>query len=132
MSAIQISIRKAGAARAVSSRENPVASGDQITITAARHAASVLCLGAETAKLLSAPSNVELAGGASVSYTAGSTADQEYVILLQAHGWPVPPNIPAGKTGSPAKLVFRDASGKDFPGPDDPPVNSGDGSGTGS
>ena len=131
MSAIQISIRKAGAARAVSRRDNPIASGDQVTITAAHDAASVLCFSADAAGLLSAASRVELAGGASVSYTVGSPEAREYVILVQAHGWPVPSEVPAGKSSDSAKLVFRDASGKDFPGPDDPPLNSGDGSNTG-
>jgi hypothetical protein len=131
MSAIQISLRKAGAARAINRRESPIAAGDQVTITAAHDAASILCFSADAAGLLSASNRVELAGGASVSYTVGSPAALEYVILVQAHGWPVPSEVPAGKSSDSAKLVLRDASGKDFPGPDDPPVNSGDGTGTG-
>ena len=125
MSDIQVSIRKAGAGRAVSPGQSALASGDKLTFTAAHDAASILCFSAETAALLSAKSQLDLAGGASISFTVGTAQPKEYIAIVQAHGWPAPSSVPAGKSSASARLTLRDAGGKDFPDPPDPPVNTG-------
>lgn len=125
MSDIQVSIRKAGAGRAVSPGQNPLSAGDKITFTAAHDAASILCFSSDTAALLSAASQVDLAGGASVSFTVGAPQPVEYIAVVQAHGWPAPSSVPAGHSSGSPKLILRDAGGKDFPDPPDPPVSTG-------
>jgi hypothetical protein len=125
MNDIQVSIRKAGAGRAVSPGQSALAAGDKITFTAAHDAASILCFSSDTAALLSAAGHVDLAGGASVSFTVGTPQPLDYIAVVQAHGWPVPPSIPAGHSSQTPRLILRDAGGKDFPDPPDPPVNTG-------
>jgi hypothetical protein len=126
MKTYQIEIHRAADGRKTVPEDIEMASGDQITITADHDAASILCFGADTAAvLLPTPSmHVELAGGASVTYTVGTVDPLKYIVMVQSHGWPAPTVIRAATAGPSPSLHFRYADGKDFPGPSDPPFGT--------
>jgi len=121
-----ISIHSAGASRKVSLSEVPIQAGDELVFTAETNAASILCFGPETAEIIShgpSASNLDIAGGTSLTLSIGALAAGGHTILIQAHGWPCPTKIPF-TPGGVAKIEIRPVKPADFPGPDDIPVGT--------
>jgi hypothetical protein len=122
-----ITIHAAGVSRRADISEIQLQSGDNLVFKTEAGAASILCLGTAINQVISptpASSNVELAGGSSVSFVVGNVAAGNYCILLQAHGWPCPTRIQCDTKGDGAHLSIRSARSADFPEPQDIPVGT--------
>lgn len=118
----EIQIHKAGPNRIPSITLAPLAEGDTITFVAGPDADSLLCFSAATLGVLTPTpeaDHVELAGGASASFTVGKVDALNYAVVLQAKGWPVPASIHDGDSTGQPTLVLKKADGADFPDPQD-------------
>ena len=118
----KIDISKAGPSRIPLPVQAELAAGDTITFVAGKGADSVLCFEAHTLSILTprpATANVDLSGGASLSFQVGAVTPGNYCVVLQAHGWPPPTNIDPGVGGATALLKLKKADGHDFPDPPD-------------
>src|SRR3954466_15652863 len=128
MAHYDIKILAAGPSRRADTPEIAIHTGDTLTFQADPGAASIVCLGDAVAGIISPPPasrNIEVAGGASVSFALGNVAPGNYCIVLQAHGWPPPTSISCGSGGDGAKLTIRPADKGTYTGPDDMPVGGG-------
>jgi len=97
-----------------------------LTFVAQPEAASILCLSASTAGIISpkpVSTSIEVAAEASVTLSLGRVASGNYCIVVQAHGWPCPGEISCDPGGSEAVLRISGAHA-DFPGQGDTPVGN--------
>ena len=120
-----IAIHKAGPERIPEPAQVALVAGDTVTFVTSPGADSILCFEAHTLAVLTPPpatATLEVAGGTSTSFEIGPVESRDYVIVLQAPGWPIPTDIDGGSTGGAATLKLKKADGTDYT---DPPASGG-------
>ena len=100
--------------RVPSAANVPVVAGNSVKFSAGDGAASALFFSPATVSILSPKpeSRVDLAAGASVTYTFTSAGSDSYGVVVQAPENPPPPSFDFGASSS---LAIQPGGGGDFP-----------------
>ncbi len=122
MASTVVTIRRDLGCRVPSPTELAIAAGDSVTFSAESGAATTIQFTAEAAALLSvAGTSVNLAGGASVTFTVGQPEPRAYCVQVLPAG--LPPQTIACESSATAVLRVLPGCDPDFNGPDVPPPN---------